>query len=407
MAPTPAPSLPSLLEATLVLSDQFISSLSLPTQPQSEPPSDSTTPLPLPLLTTSATALKAQTTKLSLLSINTPFTPSALTTVLTTVNDSILPSLVTAALLTLPASYTTAFHAEAKLLVKDVLREFGGLVGVVRGIAREQSGGDGKGNGIGEEVKVRGEQKKEMVLGATGRVWKACDELVTFAGEGVVGLVVRKARMYFELVRDGMRELEDWDPEEEAGDDEDDGFFDDDEDEDENGLGKEKNENEEKPQPTPELLHSQKSHMLRLLTPLAQIYPAIISQRLKKTSSSSTLTPSTPLCPSSVSQLDRLLPHLRELPNLLDEAAGSLYEHDLDNAAEYTTRLRKTAFMAAEVMRVPLSGGSSGAAGAKEGEGEQGGKNGEEENVVEDKFPKWADTWKKVVEEIAKSKMEG
>ncbi|KAK2737326.1 hypothetical protein FQN55_001164 [Onygenales sp. PD_40] len=396
MAPTPAPSLPSLLEATLVLSDQFISSLSLPTQPQSEPPTTTSTssdsaPLPLPLLTTSANALKAQTTKLSLLAINSPFTPSAVTTVLTAVNESILPSLVTAALLTLPASYTTAFHAEAKLLVKDVLREFAGLVGVVKVIAREQNGGKGKG-----EVKA---EQKEMVLGATGRVWKACDELVTFAGEGVVGLVSRKARMYLELVRDGIRELQDWDPEEEgAGGDGDDGFFDDDDDEDED---EEDEDDNEKTKPTPEILHAEKSHMLRLLTPLAQIYPAIISQRLKKTSSA--LTTSTPLCPSSVSQLDRLLPHLRELPNLLDEAAGSLYEHDLDNAVEYTVRLRRTAFMAAEVMRVPLSGGSSGA-GAKEGE--QGGKNGEEK-VVEDKFPKWADTWKNVVEEIAKSKKEG
>ncbi|OJD15799.1 hypothetical protein AJ78_03979 [Emergomyces pasteurianus Ep9510] len=428
-----SPTLPSILEATLILSDQFNSTLSTPLTPAEPQPASSTTnssnpAAPLPLLSTSAAALKAQTTKLSLLSINTPFTPSALITVLSTVNESVLPSLVTAALLTIPAEYTRAFHAEAKLLVKDALRELGSLVGVVKVIA---SGGAGSGDKV-----VVTEQQKVEVMACTGRVWKACEQLVSFAEEGVVGFVAAKAKQYLELVRDGIRELEEWDPEAEGGDDDDDPFWDDEagdygdelisEKSKETGTAKGKerasyddddddddDESNDNKDTTIANLKSEKSHILRLLNPIAQIYPAIISQRLKKKTG---FPPSTSkdqqpqqhgLSASQISQLDRLMPHLRELPNLVDEAAGSLYDQDIDNAVMYTIQLRQCAFAAAEVARLPLGGNTNANANmpGKEGRGEKGEKNLSGEG--EDKFPKWVDTWMGVVEEIARSKVKG
>ncbi|PGH13583.1 hypothetical protein AJ79_03576 [Helicocarpus griseus UAMH5409] len=413
------PTLPTLLEATLKLTFQFTSTLSTPLPPQSlsDDNKKDKPPAPLPLLSTSATALKAQTTKLSLLAINQPFTPSAVITVLTAVNETILPSLVTAALLTIPAEYTQAFHTEAELLVKDVLREFGSLIGIVKEIARSD----------GQNVVVT-EQQKAEVMSATGRTFKGCEQLVTFAEEGVVGFVAGKARQYLELVRDGMRELEEWDPEEEGdegddmfwgdgGDDGDDGGFGKlDKQEDEKGAGKGKGKGKAKATSDDEdedggdvsiaTLSAEKSHLLRLLTPLSKIYPAIITHRLKpkkNTPSSSKNEHPDPLTP----HLDRLIQHLRDLPNLLDEAAGALYDHDIENAHTYTTKLCNCAFLAAKVaIGAPQVGTGD------EGENEEGKGDAEQEKgkkaaapaADEDKFPKWAETWMKVVGEIAKSR---
>ncbi|ODH48379.1 hypothetical protein GX48_05471 [Paracoccidioides brasiliensis] len=407
------PTLPSLLETTLILSDQFCASLSSPLHPSKSKPSDNKdkNPAPLPLLSTSATALKAQVTKLSLLAVNAPFTPSAVISVLSTVNESISPSLVTAALLTTPSEYTQAFHAEAKLLVKDALREFRSLAGHVKVISL------GVGGDMWETVTVT-EQQKAEVMASTGRVWKTCDQLVSFAEEGIVEFLARKAKQYLELVRDGIRELEEWNPEQEGGDE--DAFWDDEE-SDELGNMEDENASHGKGAATDKShdgditasLQSEKSHILRLLNPIAQIYPAIISQRLEKKTSPSPSTSKDlaqqkqpPLSPPQISQLDRLIQHLRELPNLVDEAAGSLYDHDIDNAVVNMMKLRKCAIAAADIARSPLgTNGRSSVLAKEEGRG-SGEKEDMQNTTSDDKFPKWVDTWTRVVEEIAKSRGE-
>ncbi|EDN11252.1 hypothetical protein I7I51_03039 [Histoplasma capsulatum] len=419
------PTLSSILEATSIIIDQSNAALSTPLCPPANTNSSNSAQLSLPLLSTSAASLKAQTTKLSLLSVNIPFTPSALITVLSVVNESILPSLVTAALLTIPAESTQAFHNEAKLLVKDILREFGGLIEVLKVIANGGSGGDN-----GKEVTVT-EQQKGDVMACTGRLWKVCEQLLSFAEGGLAVFVVGKVRQYFELVRDGIRELEEWDPEEDDDDGEDDLFWDyevarNNGDElwcKENKIfskgsgtvkGKDKASGQGSEDDTTSAIAKllfEKAHLLRLLNPIAQIYPAIISHRLKRQNISSSPTcsdqqqkrhHSLSLSATQISQLDRLLQHLRELPNLVDEAAGSLYDHDIDNAVMYTNKLCKCAFAAAEVARMPLIGNGNDNVRCKE----SGGNDKGEENAPgeEDKFPKWADTWMRVVEEITRSK---
>ncbi|OJD21583.1 hypothetical protein ACJ73_07078 [Blastomyces percursus] len=230
--------------------------------------------------------------------------------------------------------------------------------------------------------------------------------MVSFAEGGVVGFVAGKARQYLELVKDGIRELEEWDPEEAGDDDEDDLFW-----EDGDNLeskGKEnKNESNDESSDDEETassvanLQSEKSNLLRLLNPIAQIYPAIISHRLKSKTSPSSSTSNDQkqnqqrkptLSSAQISQLNRLLQHLKELPNLVDEAAGSLYDYDIDNATVYAKKLCKCAFSAAEVARTPFIENS----------------NGEKEIAdEEDKFPKWADTWMRVIDGITRSKAEG
>ncbi|KAI5302734.1 hypothetical protein KEM55_000922, partial [Ascosphaera atra] len=209
-------SLLSAIDSSRLLCERFSSALSASTGQQSSSQTEAENAIPpLVLLTDAAQSLRAQTTKFSLLAISTPFTPSALVTVLKETNNHVLPSLATAALLTRDASYPSAFHIEAKGLVKDVFKEWVVLLEIVKIIAQRDNA-----NEVPPE--------KDTVTVTAGRVWEACDVCDAFAKGGVVSLVMKKARSYLELVKDGIKELEEWDPE----DDEEDEFFIDDLDED-------------------------------------------------------------------------------------------------------------------------------------------------------------------------------
>jgi hypothetical protein len=94
-------SLPTTLQTSIALCQRFAASLA-PNAPFEVPQTGPTAPSPLVLLHAAVTTLRAQVTKLSLLAITAPFTPSAVATCLAPLNDSILTSLVTAALLTTP-----------------------------------------------------------------------------------------------------------------------------------------------------------------------------------------------------------------------------------------------------------------------------------------------------------------
>jgi hypothetical protein len=364
-----AGSLLNLLDVTLNLSEQFSLILSGPTVEGPAMTSDTAADpaSPLPLLAASAGSLKAQSTKLSLLAINSPFTPSAVATVISSINDTVLPSLVTAALLTTPESYTQTFHEESKALVKEVLRELSVLANHVKGIA--ENGGTNL-----------SEDRKHVVTTATARLWNSCDRLVALSEGGVFGLVIKKATEYLELVRDGVRELEAWDPNETL----DDPWGIDLSDVEDNEVNFVQNHHAAEDQHGVKLeeLQEQRKYMLRLLKPISQIYPTIISRRLQ--------TPLSVLLPSRIQQIEILANNLRDIPNLMDEAAGSLYEHDLGNAVKYTARLIKCAVAAVETVRLPWDTGEGGS--------------DERDQASEDRFRVWVETWLKVIGEMSAAK---
>ncbi|KAK2865252.1 hypothetical protein FQN49_003757 [Arthroderma sp. PD_2] len=363
-----------LLDTTLGLSAQFISSLSLSptstasaTTPRNPEETGNKTNLPLPLLAAAAQTLKSHTGKISLFAINTPFTPSAIKSVLSQINDSVLPSLVTAAFLLHPDHYTRIFQAEVNSLVKSALREFVTLIGDIKGIAL----GDGK------ELK---EADRVAVTTAAGRVWKVCDQLVATSTDGVVGMVIRKANEFLELVRDGINELEEWDPED--SDDDDWGMEDDFADEAKDD-GEKDGEDDEDRDELIATLSKEKKELIRLLMPISKLYTAMAVQRLKPLKQDSIL-------PKYASNLDDLVDHLKEIPDLVDEAAGSLYEHDIEAVASYSRQLRDCAITTVEIVRKPWISGDD-ADSKAEGQGE-----------VEDKFSKWAAIWLKVLNELGK-----
>ncbi|KAI9373960.1 hypothetical protein BJX61DRAFT_351457 [Aspergillus egyptiacus] len=352
-----------VLQTTLTLADQFQATLtSAQAGSEGEAAGGKDDGLdPLKLLSVSATALKSHVTKLSLLTITSPFTPSAVATPLSALNESVLPSLVTAALLVTPESHTKAFQSEIRVLTGTTLKEFSMLVKEVQAVAEGKA-----------RTEVLQQSGKDTVTVATGRVWDACDVLVDVATKGVVGFVVRRAEEYRDLVKDAVEEIEGWDP------DEDDDFFDDllEDDGDEAG-GESNDDNDEDGQSA--TLNARKKDALRILKPIAQIYPAIILNRLKK-------APSPPPAPS-VRTLEALMKNLQQIPDYIDEVAGALYEADLEKFMRQLGKTGICARKAVELVALPWDAKQS--PGSKEGAG--------------DKFTTWSKTWAKVLEEVGKS----
>lgn len=380
-------SLLSLIDSSSTLCQHLTSSLSLPSSQTAAATataqaSNNDTP-PLALLSDAALFLRSHTTKFSLLAINSPFTPSALHTVLQEMTGSALPGLVTAALLIGEASYPPAFFDEAKFLVKNALQEFTALTSTVKVVAESQNGSTAA-------------PDKESVTVTAGRVWAACDALTSFANGGVVGFVMAKAKVYLELVKDGIRELEEWDPED---DDEDDFFdtgFEHDDDEENNNnndlpqgrgnkssdapdLVSDDDDDDEEDANTQQLLN-RKEHMLRILKSIVKIYPAIETYRLKPLAKQYP-SPRVSLPQSYTSKMTSLLASFRSLPDYVDEATGCLYESDLDNSTKNLAKVISCSKKAVNLVRDSCE--------TRDGE--------KEEAPTEDKFVKWADTFFKVL----------
>lgn len=362
-----------VLTTTFTLLDQFQDAVS--TTSQQNPASNEAKDYQdvLPLLVASSTALKSQATKLSLLCITSPFTPSAICTVLSALNESVLPSLVTAALLVTPNEFTKAFHAEIQILLKTTLKELASLVGEVKAVADQKE--------AQKKEEELSEPEKGVVTVATGRVWDSCDVLIDIANKGVVGFVIRRVEEFRDLVRDAVEEIEEWDPDEDGdelfddllgGDGKngsDDGNEDEDEDKDEDGN----NDDDEDTAAS----HARKKSTLRILKPVSQVFPAIVANRLKKAGDVSLSSG------GGARKLETLMAHLQSVPENIDEVAGALYEANWEKHTQLTRKVKDEAAKAVELMASPWV--------AVDGQ------------AAEDKFTAWAKTWLKVVNEVSKS----
>ncbi|KAF7505857.1 hypothetical protein GJ744_012479 [Endocarpon pusillum] len=312
------------LDTTFNLLDQFASSLnSLPPDGTTPPPASLS---PLPLLSTCAATLRAQTTKLSLLIITPPFTPTAISGILSSLNDAILPSLLTAALLLTPSTFTKAYSCETVSLTKATLRDLRDLAHLVEARSKD-----------GQPKADPTSQLKNDVTAATGKIWDDCDELKKLADDGIAGFVVKKAEQYLDLIKDAVKEIEEWDPEDDDDDDDDDddndeehGFFIDEQDT-PPSLPKDLQEtpptSNPSSQPTQDL-NNLKSAVLKILTRIPQSLHVVIAQRLKKGLPLSSSSSANPVNPKHLLILDTLLSRISQTSTCIDDVAERLYTHD-------------------------------------------------------------------------------
>lgn len=162
-------------------------------------------------------------------------------------------------------------------MTKAMLQELSSLVKEVQAVATKNDDSVEGGPEKGELSQV----EKDAVTVATGRVWDVCDTVVDAAANGVVGFVVRRVEQWRDLVRDALQEIEEWDPDEEG-----DEFFDELLSDDGNGESQVDDDgddvSDEGEKESNAALHDRKKSTLRILKPVAQIYPAIIINRLRK-----------------------------------------------------------------------------------------------------------------------------
>jgi len=322
MAPSNADharALDDLLTTTLAALTQFTTFLTPdgPSTATPEPIQDP--PHPLHVLRDSALLVKAHTTKLSLLAINKPFTPSAIAKVLQQLSATCLPAMMSAVQICSQekAVWGELMAREVQSRVRRVFREMETLLRELQSIAQ---GGAGRRGGGG----------RRDSLSSTGVLWESCDALVELDRLGLPGLAVQKAEQYRDTLKDAIEELKEWaegeDPDTEGQDELLDG-------EDE-GVDGDRESVEDifhaansMPSDRPELKRLVEEAD-RKLKKIVLLYTAVIKRRLK------TFKPSSDEAekggPSNVLRLDESMQSLKRIPHQVDELASCFY--DLDEA---------------------------------------------------------------------------
>ncbi|KAF7915813.1 hypothetical protein BELL_0051g00220 [Botrytis elliptica] len=275
----------------------------------------------------SASLIKAHSTKLSLLIINKPFTPSAISKVLRELVSGPLPGLASAVEICHAAKYTKAMSEELQWRVDKVLTELSTLIKAIpldgNILSDDKKNGTGKSSGKGS-------------LASTGVVWDACDSVMGLKTLGVAGLAMKKAVEYRDLVKDALEELQAW-AEEES----------DDEDEDENS-GDEDDERKDPqdivddlfgsqphiPKDDPEKIREKLESSTKRLRLIILMYQAVEKRRFKTLpylphpELPTQLKEKSSEDPGIVECLDEVLVRMKKITNLTDDLASAFYELD-------------------------------------------------------------------------------
>lgn len=275
-----------------------------------------------------ASLVKAHSTKLSLLMINEPFTPTAICTVLRELAAGPLPGLATALELCDESRYTKLLKKELTFLVENAFQKLAILV---------------------QEIPLDGKALKKGQKGSlasTGVIWEACDALIGLKKMGIAGLVVKKAEHYRDTLKDALEELKEW-GEEEPEDDEEDV---------EHGTGNDAQDEIDRmfantqhiPRDDPNKIRERLESSLKRLQLVLIMYSAVNKRRFKTlpslpqpddTSSNGTTNIQIPIA----QPLDEVMEVLRKIPNNVDELAGAFY--DLDSK-EIDKRMDECFFLA-------------------------------------------------------------
>lgn len=299
-------------------------------------------PNPLRLLSDACSVLKAQTTKLSLLILNKPFTPTAITFILKNISSECLPTLMTALQLCSSTNYTVFMEDHIRAYLARIMRELTSLLGTIPTDEKASLGSaTATKDGVGRDT-----------LPSTGVIWQVCDEMINLASVGLADHAAMKADAYHALIKDAIAELEGWNP--------------DDEEEDILGSGSpthsegdQDTENDSASDSPPSIamnvmaltppatpspiqqIHKQTLANLRLIRLL---YPPLRKRRIMTFPPINSST-SPDQIPTSwqIYAFDSLMKHLRIFSETTDDLAGALYSRDEDQASDGLEAIRMQA----------------------------------------------------------------
>ena len=314
---------------------------SLTSAKASTPPDISNPPNPLRLLSDACAILKAHTTKLSLLILNKPFTPTAITFILNKTSTECLPALITALELCPSEQYSTLLREHIRANLLRITKEMTSLLGTIP---------------LDEKIFVTSissvnDETGRDTLSSTGVIWEICDTLMALASEGMVDLAMKKADAYHALIKDAIAELQEWNP-----DDDDDMFS--------SGSSAESESNQDDgvehtvesppttamnaitltPPATPTPIRQMRDQTLATLRMIRLLYPALRKRRVQTFPSISSSTPLNQLPTSwQIYAFDNLMKSLRLFSETADELAGSLYSQDEEQASGRLELIRNLA----------------------------------------------------------------
>ena len=277
--------------------------------------------------------IRAHVTKLSLLIINKPFTPSAITKILRELVAGPLPGLASSIELCHAAKYTKAMSSELAWRVKKIFRELATFIKIIpvdgKVLSEDAKTGNGKTEGNGS-------------LASTGLVWQACDGVVELKKIGIAGLLAKLVEEQRELIEDALWELQEWG---ELGSDadEDDEDIKGEEDDAQAQLDNMFEAQKHIPSADPEKIRPRLERATKQLKLVTLMYKAVVKRRFK------TLPPLTfPAKPSNsetqqtgpsdiVETIDAVMEALRKIPDDTDELASAFYSlnaADIDKGSE-------------------------------------------------------------------------
>ncbi|TQN71009.1 hypothetical protein CSHISOI_04577 [Colletotrichum shisoi] len=304
-----------------------------------------------PLARDSASLIKAHSTKISVLIINEPFTPSAIIKVLRELVSGPIPGVATAAQACDAERYTSTVRKDLSWKCYTVLKELRGLV--------EKIPRDGKILSAAQKSGSAGAAGKGS-MASTGVIWSACDDLMQFSNGGVGGCFVKKVEEFRATMKDVMEELKEW-GEEEPDDDDDDDDNDTDGLDHDSALGSMMPSTQEMiddmmsgqgtiPRDDPDNIRNRLESCLKRLRLTTLLYQAIVKRRLKT-------LPSLPAENSNIpKRLDEAMRILRKLPHMFDELAGAFYELSPDEIDRVMDLCFNEIVALSELLKSPWAG---------------------------------------------------
>ncbi|KAI0395548.1 hypothetical protein F5Y17DRAFT_456946 [Xylariaceae sp. FL0594] len=314
-----------------------------PTNAAPDPP-DATPVDALALARDSATLVKAHTTKLSLLIINEPFTPSAIVKVLRELAAGPVPAIASAVQLCAADTYTSIARQDLAWKSYQVLKELRAFVDLIPLDGKALSG-----------ARKSGTSGDKGSILATGVVWAACDDVILLKQLGIGGLLAKKIEEYRDTLQDVLEELKEWS--EEIDDEDDDADELNENDDGDDGAGTELSAqqmlddlmaSQRIPRDDPDRIRERLDSCLKRLRLTTLLYAAIIKRRIK----------ALPPLPSKeatsvVERLDRALPILKRLPHQFGEVACAFYDLDPTDIDTAMDTCISGAVSAAEMLKVP------------------------------------------------------
>lgn len=333
---------------------RFQTALQSPT-PEHQPVEDS--PNPLALLSDASQILKAQTTKLSLLTLNKPFTPSAINFILNSLSNNCLPALMSALELCPAEKYTKLMHQYIQSSISMILME---LLSLLASIPQD-------------EHRIKKTLGRDT-LASTGVLWAECDKMVALGHGGLTKLAAERIEEYHGLLKDAIAELEEWDPDEESESDMDSLT---------SNMGSPSSARpvgaslETSLQGLPlSPIATLRNRSLATLRIIRVLYPALVKRRILTFSNiNSTTTVDCLPVSSHIRSLDALVDTAKIFTEETDEVAGALYagnEEEVENRLGVLVQKSKTCV---EEVRIGWGGN-------------------------EDEFTAWAEKWVTRLEEV-------